>query len=162
MILPGSEYLTRGLHAVAQSFLILDLTGLLVFLVFSLAELGSFTAELKYRRRYFSNPGLLLSKIRKSPGVQELPEPEKILATISLSEKEKALAEELLNLSLKPEEKKAVLQDFFNHIEQGFQKILEKTDLIAKVAPAFGLIGTLIPLGPGLAALGQGDIETLT
>ena len=40
-------------------------------------------------------------------------------------------------------------------------KIIEKTDIIAKIGPAIGLMGTLIPLGPGLAALGTGDINTL-
>ena len=41
-------------------------------------------------------------------------------------------------------------------------KIIEKTDIIAKIGPAIGLMGTLIPLGPGLAALGAGDINTLS
>ena len=36
------------------------------------------------------------------------------------------------------------------------------TDLIAKVAPMLGLLGTLIPLGPGIIALGQGDTATLS
>lgn len=40
-------------------------------------------------------------------------------------------------------------------------KKLEKTDIIAKISPAVGLMGTLIPLGPGLAALGAGDIQNL-
>ena len=38
-------------------------------------------------------------------------------------------------------------------------KKLEKTDVIAKIAPAIGLMGTLIPLGPGLTALGAGNIQ---
>jgi len=36
------------------------------------------------------------------------------------------------------------------------------TDLVARIAPMFGLMGTLIPLGPGLIALGQGDTKTLS
>lgn len=35
------------------------------------------------------------------------------------------------------------------------------TDLIAKFGPMLGLMGTLIPLGPGIIALGQGDTYTL-
>ena len=37
-----------------------------------------------------------------------------------------------------------------------------RTDLIAKVGPMLGLMGTLIPLGPGIIALGQGDTYTLS
>lgn len=40
-------------------------------------------------------------------------------------------------------------------------KRLERTDIIAKISPAVGLMGTLIPLGPGLTALGEGDIQSL-
>lgn len=38
---------------------------------------------------------------------------------------------------------------------------VERADLIARVGPMLGLMGTLIPLGPGLAALGDGDLTTL-
>ena len=46
--------------------------------------------------------------------------------------------------------------------ENRYAKITKVTDLIAKIAPMFGLMGTLIPLGPGLLALGQGDTKTLS
>ena len=36
------------------------------------------------------------------------------------------------------------------------------TDTIAKVAPMLGLMGTLIPLGPGLIAIGEGNTEVLS
>jgi len=36
------------------------------------------------------------------------------------------------------------------------------TDLIMKLGPMFGLLGTLIPLGPGIIALGRGDTFTLS
>lgn len=36
------------------------------------------------------------------------------------------------------------------------------SDMIAKIAPILGLLGTLIPLGPGIIALGQGDTVTLS
>lgn len=34
---------------------------------------------------------------------------------------------------------------------------LERSDLLARIPPMLGLMATIIPLGPGLAALGQGD-----
>lgn len=39
---------------------------------------------------------------------------------------------------------------------------IKRTDLIVKLGPTFGLLGTLIPLGPGIIALAQGDTATLS
>jgi len=41
-------------------------------------------------------------------------------------------------------------------------KRIERTDFITRIAPMLGLMGTLIPLGPGLAALGDGKLDILT
>jgi biopolymer transport protein ExbB/TolQ len=45
--------------------------------------------------------------------------------------------------------------------ELAIQRRLERTRLLVRAAPALGLMGTLIPLAPGLEALGRGDIQTL-
>ncbi|KKN46201.1 hypothetical protein LCGC14_0675180 [marine sediment metagenome] len=41
-------------------------------------------------------------------------------------------------------------------------KRIERSDFLARIAPMLGLMGTLIPLGPGLAALGNGELSILT
>lgn len=38
---------------------------------------------------------------------------------------------------------------------------IERVDVLARVGPMLGLMGTLIPLGPGLSALGRGDVAAL-
>lgn len=38
---------------------------------------------------------------------------------------------------------------------------IDRADLLARIGPMLGLMGTLIPLGPGLAALGRGELEVL-
>jgi biopolymer transport protein ExbB/TolQ len=43
-----------------------------------------------------------------------------------------------------------------------YDRITWVTDVIARLGPAFGLIATLIPLGPGVVALGSGDTATLS
>ena len=42
------------------------------------------------------------------------------------------------------------------------KKRIERADFLAKLSPMLGLMGTLIPLGPGLAALGDGDVKILS
>ena len=41
-------------------------------------------------------------------------------------------------------------------------KSLDKIEMIVRIGPALGLIGTLIPMGTGLGALGQGDMTKLS
>lgn len=36
------------------------------------------------------------------------------------------------------------------------------TDVVSRIAPMLGLLGTLIPLGPGIVAMGTGDIAELS
>ncbi|HET6998584.1 MAG TPA: MotA/TolQ/ExbB proton channel family protein [Solirubrobacterales bacterium] len=45
--------------------------------------------------------------------------------------------------------------------ELAVQRRLDRTRLLVRVGPAVGLMGTLIPLAPGLAALGRGDVALL-
>ncbi len=40
-------------------------------------------------------------------------------------------------------------------------KRIERVDLLARSGPILGLMGTLIPLGPGLSAMGQGQLDIL-
>ncbi|MDR2360922.1 MAG: MotA/TolQ/ExbB proton channel family protein [Oscillospiraceae bacterium] len=61
-----------------------------------------------------------------------------------------SLAPESLALSLFKDEKRRC------------EGIVKLTDAIAKLGPMFGLLGTLIPLGPGIIALGRGDTYTLS
>lgn len=45
--------------------------------------------------------------------------------------------------------------------ELSVQRRLDRTRLLVRAGPAIGLMGTLIPLAPGLAALGRGDVAML-
>lgn len=45
--------------------------------------------------------------------------------------------------------------------ELAVQRRLDRTRMMVRAGPALGLMGTLIPLAPGLSALGDGDFATL-
>jgi biopolymer transport protein ExbB/TolQ len=47
------------------------------------------------------------------------------------------------------------------HYELRIQRRLDRTRMLVRAGPALGLMGTLIPLAPGLRALGDGDYKQL-
>ncbi|HEC59348.1 hypothetical protein LCGC14_0627380 [marine sediment metagenome] len=47
-------------------------------------------------------------------------------------------------------------------LEKMATRRIERSDFLARIAPMLGLMGTLIPLGPGLSALGSGELDILT
>ena len=55
--------------------------------------------------------------------------------------------------------------DAFEHAladyELRIQRRLDRTRILVRAGPALGLMGTLIPLAPGLSALGDGDYQVL-
>jgi biopolymer transport protein ExbB/TolQ len=54
------------------------------------------------------------------------------------------------------------VEKLFQNCDAQITKRLEKTRFVSRAAPIFGLMGTLIPMGPALAALGQGDMDALS
>lgn len=53
------------------------------------------------------------------------------------------------------------IEDALAHYELAIQRRLDRTRMLVRAGPALGLMGTLIPLAPGLSALGQGDFTKL-
>jgi len=67
-----------------------------------------------------------------------------------------------------PEPVSAHLDIFSINLEKLLQKLeimvlkrLERTRVMVRLGPMFGLMGTLIPMGPALIALTKGDVNTL-
>ncbi len=58
--------------------------------------------------------------------------------------------------------RRAIATKLIEEEELEFSSMTQKTDILVRLAPTVGLLGTLIPLGPGLAALGSGDLDTLS
>ena len=54
------------------------------------------------------------------------------------------------------------IENVFQEKTLGMWKSLDKVGMVIRIGPGLGLIGTLIPMGTGLAALGQGDMTKLS
>lgn len=66
------------------------------------------------------------------------------------------------NMGLPDEELASCAQIELDKSSAVYQRRVHITDTIAKIAPMFGMMGTLIPLGPGIVAMGQGDVAALS
>lgn len=60
-----------------------------------------------------------------------------------------------------PAERTAATEHALVDYELAVERRLDRTRLLVRAGPAIGLMGTLIPLIPGLAALAGGDVATL-
>ena len=56
----------------------------------------------------------------------------------------------------------ALIRRVLNEEDTHYKRIVNRNNIAVRVAPMLGLMGTLIPLGPGIAALGQGDVAALS
>ena len=72
------------------------------------------------------------------------------------------LVELTQHAQLTPNEREAYAVRLVAAERAHYNGIVKITDMIAKLGPMFGLLGTLIPLGPGIIALGRGDTYTLS
>ncbi len=72
------------------------------------------------------------------------------------------VAEALQTLQSREASREAVLEDLLQEKSARLWKSLDHVRMLVRIGPGLGLIGTLIPMGTGLAALGQGDITKLS
>ena len=136
------------------------IVAILILMVLAAAALiGWLIAEMITERRHLKvKLPALLDDIRaeKSP-VEDI---------ISSSGLLKTQKEALLELTRHPQfnatMREALAIRLVEQEQARYDKILKLSELVVRLGPLFGLLGTLIPLGPGIIALGQGDTYTLS
>lgn len=160
MILQGTEILTSFIHIVSESLLAPVVIILVIFLIYAILSFGGFLNEW-FTKKPLKSDGLeaLLQDISKSNS------PDELISVVNASslykEQKEILVKITNNYNLGPEARKAFASKLIEEEESNLVKVTSKTDILVRLGPIFGLLGTLIPLGPGLSALGTGDITTL-
>ena len=160
MILQGTGILTSFIHIISESLLAPVVIILVIFLIYAILSLGGFLNEL-FTKKPLKSDGLesLLQDISKSNDPDEL---KGVVNSSGLYKEQKVILEKIVNnYNLGPDARKAFASKLIEEEESSLIKITSKTDILVRLGPIFGLLGTLIPLGPGLSALGTGDITTL-
>lgn len=155
-----SEAVKDVLRAVSSALQMPTIVILLLLILVTVIMLGSLLAEyFTERRRLKVRIPLLIDNMQNKTAA----ELEQIIGKSGLLKRQKKAAKELIIRETLPEAtREALARQLIFEEENRYAKITRITDLVAKIAPMFGLMGTLIPLGPGLMALGQGDTKTLS
>ena len=158
--IPGTEYLSGALNVISQSLTIPVMVLLLIIAVVSVIALGGFRSEYTSMKKVgVGKIRDLIFKINTAASVDDL------MNVISGSDipksQKKVLTEIAKSEALDSDSREALARKLVEHEEEKIDKSLRNTDIITRVGPTLGLMGTLIPLGPGLAALGAGDVNTL-
>jgi biopolymer transport protein ExbB/TolQ len=151
--------LSDGLRIVASSLQIPVMGVLFVLLAATVIMVGiliaeTFTERMQLRAKL---PKLVDTiKSGKSPI-------EKTIENSGLLRRQKKALFELTNhKELNPAMREALAERLVYEEREHYDTIVKITDVISRVGPMFGLLGTLIPLGPGIIALGRGDTYTLS
>lgn len=132
---------------------------LILFLAFAVFSVGWIIAEYFSEHRHMKEDlPALLEHLRDSETDLEA-----AIAESKLNRRQKATLQELTQHA---DFTRPLLDDLADNLleqEQAhYDHMIKFTDLASKLGPMLGLLGTLIPLGPGIIALGQGDTYTLS
>ena len=158
--IPGGEFLTGSLDVISQSLTIPVLVILLVIVIISIIALGGIIAEYTSRRKVpVGTISDLIYEINSAGSVEEL---KNVISNAKIPKSQRKVLNEIASSqSLGKTSREALARKLFEFEEEKTLDKLKKTDIITRIGPTLGLMGTLIPMGPGLAALGAGDINTL-
>ena len=158
--IPGSEILTSGLNMIAQSLQIPVVIFLIIFAFFAILTLGSLVSEYTSRIKVTADMiEKLIYEISKSSSSEELMN---IIKNAKLYESQKVVLVKVLRANnLTADSRQTLARKLLEFEETKLAKTIERTDIVTRIGPTLGLMGTLIPMGPGLAALGAGDVNTL-
>lgn len=160
MIIQGTEALTSLIHIISESLLTPVVIILVIFVVLAILCLGGVINE-RFSRKAIKSEEFekLLREISFSQSPSEI---EEYVNGSGLFDWQKELLVKIAkNHDIGSKARQALASELISTEETRLIKSTNKTDILVRLGPILGLLGTLIPLGPGLAALGSGDITTL-
>lgn len=154
------EALKSVMHQLSAILLVPTIVALLGFICFAVVELGSLLVEWFFSRRAaLTDVSELVRDIKTSRHRAELG---RLVEESNLLRRQKEALGALLAQSELPHAAwEALARRMLTREELFYAKIVTKTELVARLGPMLGLMATLIPLGPGLIALSQGDTKRL-
>lgn len=155
-----SEMLSKILHTGSQALLVPTLVCLILLVCVVVFCIGSLVVEFLTERRHFKvNQRKVIIAMRRAD-YRDIPDV--IMHADLLKSQVAALLGIARNMGLPDDELFALSKAEMDRNDARYRRRVNLTDTISKIAPLMGLMGTLIPLGPGIVAMGRGDVSLLS
>ena len=156
----AQTYLADILHVISQALLIPVIVLLIGLIAYGLFSIGSIVSEYFTERRHFKvvMPKFLAALMEAKQ--DEIPQ---VIEESGLLKRQKtALLTVYEYRTLPGDALIALIKRLVSEEESHYDRIRSRNNTAARVAPMIGLMGTLIPLGPGIEALGRADTAALS
>ena len=154
-----SDYLQEILHQVASSLMVPVIIVLVLLIIISLFCLGSILVEFFTERMHFK---VELPKSINALEKASYSQVNDVICGTGLLWRQKAALLTVANNAGLPEDALfAMAKGEIAAVDSRNRRMVGWTDLLTKIAPMMGLMATLIPLGPGIVAMGQGEVDIL-
>ena len=159
------------IYLISNTLLVPVMALLIGGVAFSLFELGRFVYEFIQRRKHPSRIEEIAwifdrenaTEAERKSG-ERLREALKIIRSKGSSKLVHDFINDLERLSAKIKDERILKVQVEKLIQDYEEKVARRTEItriLVRVGPMLGLMGTLIPMGPALLALSQGDVVTL-
>ncbi len=155
-----STYLPDILNIISRGLMQPAMACILILVVICIFFIGQVLVEYFCERRHYKqNMPTIVNDLNNATyeNVSDV-----ILKSKLLKFQKAALITASRNMGLPEESLFSLAQMEIGSVQRHYQRRLAWTDTISKIGPLLGLMATLIPLGPGIVALGQNDVTLLS
>lgn len=153
-------YIAAILHQIAQVLMIPVMVVLVLLVAYAVFCVGSVVAELiTERRQYRADMPRVINQLHDASygGIVGIIEQAELLKP-----QRQALLMAAANMGLSEDDLFALARVEISRVDDRYRRVLSRSEQVTKIAPMMGLMCTLIPLGPGIVAMGLGDVNQLS
>jgi len=148
------DLLTRTLLLISNALLVPVILAIFGLLIWTLILCGGFVREWYERRSITPAVDRMLSALRKHSPMTDV--------WSNLETASSGLPRRFVVYVAGNHRDGGVLDQALSLLENDVAAVLARHSFITRIAPIFGLMGTLIPLGPALSGLATGNMQALS
>jgi biopolymer transport protein ExbB/TolQ len=148
------KILTDTLYTISNALLTPVIIALLLMLAWTLALLGGFIKELVERRNVRRRLNACLSAAKEADA-------DVIRIWCMLNDIASGLPQRFTSFVENQFSDERIVTQAISQLESEVADSVAKHSFITRISPILGLMGTLIPLGPALSGLANGDMQVL-